>query len=52
VEECAQFPYGSNDDLLDAAVYGLLRIRQGGLMRLPTDEEDEEWRPRRSAEYY
>jgi predicted phage terminase large subunit-like protein len=52
LEECAQFPYGSNDDLLDAAVYGLLRIRQGGLMRLLTDEEDEEWRPRPRTAYY
>jgi predicted phage terminase large subunit-like protein len=51
-EEMATFPYGSNDDLLDAAVYGLLRIRQGGLMRLPSDEEEEEWKPRRHAGYY
>jgi hypothetical protein len=35
-DEMAAFPNGENDDLHDAAVYGLLRIRQGGLMRLST----------------
>jgi len=35
----------------DAAVYGLLRIRQGGLMRLSTDLENE-YQPRRPIEYY
>jgi hypothetical protein len=34
-----------------AAVYGLLRIRQGGLMRLSTDLESE-YQPRRAMEYY
>ena len=38
-DEMAAFPHGENDDLHDAAVYGLLRIRQGGLMRLSTDLE-------------
>jgi hypothetical protein len=28
----------------DAAVWGLLRIRRGGL-RIATDEEEDEWRP-------
>jgi hypothetical protein len=31
-DEMASFPYGENDDLHDAAVYGLPRIRQGGLI--------------------
>jgi phage terminase large subunit-like protein len=44
-DEMAAFPHGENDDLPDAAVYGLLRIRQGGLMRLSTDLEAE-YRPR------
>ena len=47
----AAFPHGENDDLHDAAVYGLLRIRQGGLMRLSTDLEAE-YQPRRPVEYY
>ena len=29
-EEMADFPYGENDDLHDAAIWGLLRIRCGG----------------------
>ena len=50
-DEMAGFPNGENDDLRDAAVYGLLRIRQGGLMRLSTDLEAE-YQPRRPMEYY
>jgi len=50
-DEMAPFPNGGNDDLHDAAVYGLLRIRQGGLMRLSTDLKAE-YLPRRAMEYY
>jgi predicted phage terminase large subunit-like protein len=50
-DEMAAFPHGENDDLHDAAVYGLLRIRQGALMRLSTDFEAE-YQPRRPMEYY
>jgi predicted phage terminase large subunit-like protein len=50
-DEMAAFHNGENDDLHDAAVYGLLRIRQGGLMRLSTDIESE-YQPRRPVEYY
>ena len=50
-DEMAVFPYGENDDLHDAAVYGLLRIRQGGVMRLSTDLESV-YQPRRPMEYY
>jgi phage terminase large subunit-like protein len=31
VEEMASFPYGESDDIHDAAVWGLLRMRRGGL---------------------
>ncbi len=41
VEEVAAFPFGSNDDLVDATVMALMRFRQGGFIRLPSDEEDE-----------
>jgi predicted phage terminase large subunit-like protein len=51
VEEMAAFPHGEYDDLHDAAVLGLMRIRRGGF-RLTTDEEEEEWHPRRPTEYY
>lgn len=52
VEEVAGFPFMSNDDLVDSTVMALLRFRQGGFIRLPTDEWDDEptYRPKR--EYY
>jgi predicted phage terminase large subunit-like protein len=51
-EEMAAFPYGANDDLHDAAVYGLLRIRQGELLPLSTDLEEEAYSPRPLRKYY
>jgi len=41
VEEIAGFPFMSNDDLVDSTVMALMRFRQGGFIRLPTDEPDE-----------
>jgi predicted phage terminase large subunit-like protein len=41
VEEIAAFPYGSNDDQVDTTIMTLMRFRQGGFIRLPTDESDE-----------
>jgi len=41
VEEIAGFPFMSNDDLVDSTVMALMRFRQGGFIRLPTDEQDE-----------
>jgi predicted phage terminase large subunit-like protein len=41
-EEMAAFPFGATDDLHDAAVQGLLRFRQGGLIRISSDEAEEE----------
>lgn len=41
VEQCNDFPAGSNDDMVDSTVMALLRVRQGGFLRLPTDELDE-----------
>ena len=41
VEEVAGFPFMSHDDLVDATVMALIRFRQGGFIRLPTDEPDE-----------
>ena len=43
VEEMASFPCGEFDDLHDAAVLGLLRLRRGGF-RIATDVQEEEWR--------
>ena len=42
VEEIAGFPFMSNDDLVDSTVMALMRFRQGGFIRLPTDEPEEQ----------
>jgi len=41
IEECNDFPSGTNDDLVDSTTQALLRFRQGGFIRLPTDEPEE-----------
>ena len=41
VDEIAEFPNGEHDDLVDATTLALMRFRQGGLLRLPTDEPEE-----------
>lgn len=41
VEEIAEFPAGSHDDLLDSTVMALMRFRSGGFIRLPSDEQEE-----------
>ena len=42
IEEVAGFPFMSHDDLVDSMVMALMRYRQGGFIRLPTDEPDDE----------
>ena len=51
VEECASFPNGDHDDLVDSTSQALLRFRQGGFIRLDTDEYEEPVK-RRKAAYY
>lgn len=41
VEECAAFPNGDNDDLVDVTSMALMRFRQGNFVSLRTDAEDE-----------
>ena len=41
IEECNDFPSGANDDLVDATTLALARFRQGGFIRLPSDEKDD-----------
>lgn len=52
VEEIASFPFGSHDDLLDSTVMALMRFRQGGFIRLPTDDRDDELPYRHKVDYY
>ena len=54
VEECNDFPSGTHDDLVDATTLALLRFRQGGFIRLPTDEpEPTKWfKSHRREAYY
>jgi predicted phage terminase large subunit-like protein len=53
VEEIAGFPFMSHDDLVDSTVMALMRFRQGGFIRLPTDEPEEQqyFRQRRGGFY-
>jgi predicted phage terminase large subunit-like protein len=40
VDEIASFPSGEHDDLVDATTLALMRFRNGGFLRLPSDEAD------------
>ena len=54
VDEIAAFPSGEHDDLVDATTLALMRFRQGGFLRLPSDEPEEiNWfkSPRRERFY-
>jgi predicted phage terminase large subunit-like protein len=52
MEECASFPNGDHDDLVDSTSQALLRFRQGGFLRLNTDDEEDFVPRRRKAAYY
>jgi predicted phage terminase large subunit-like protein len=41
VDEVAAFPAGEHDDLVDATTLALMRFRQGGFLRLPSDEPED-----------
>ena len=51
IEECAAFPYGDHDDLVDSTTQAVMRFRQGGLLEHPEDYEDEK-RPPKNYKYY
>ena len=51
VEECAAFPYGDNDDLVDSMTQAVMRFRQGGFINHPEDEKDKPL-SRVDREYY
>ena len=42
IEECAQFPNGEHDDLVDSMTQAVLRFRQGGFIGHPEDYAEEE----------
>ena len=41
IEECAAFPFGDHDDLVDSMTQALMRFRQGGFLEHPEDYVDE-----------
>ena len=51
IEECAAFPFGDHDDLVDSMTQALMRFRQGGFLIHPEDYKDEEL-PKRQRMYY
>ena len=51
IEECASFPYGDHDDLVDSMTMAIMRFRQGGFLPHPEDYEDVITEPRK-MEYY
>jgi hypothetical protein len=48
----AAFPNAAHDDLVDTTVQALLRFRQGGFLRLESDERDEISGFRKKRIYY
>jgi phage terminase large subunit-like protein len=53
VDEVCGFPAMAHDDIVDATVMALMRFRNGGFIKLPSDrwDEQETFRPVK-AKYY
>ncbi len=51
IEECASFPYGDHDDLVDSTTQAVMRFRQGGFVIHPDDEKEDKL-PRIERTYY
>jgi predicted phage terminase large subunit-like protein len=51
IEECAAFPLGEHDDLVDSMTQAVMRFRQGGFVEHPEDYEDEPL-PQQQRTYY
>jgi predicted phage terminase large subunit-like protein len=51
IEQVAAFPNAGNDDMVDCTSMALARFRNGGFIRLNTDELDEITYPRKAAYY-
>jgi predicted phage terminase large subunit-like protein len=52
IEERAVFPNGSHDDYVDSTTQALIRFRQGGFLRLDTDDRDDFISRKKSYSYY
>lgn len=52
VEECAAFPNGDNDDMVDSTTQALMRFRAGNFISLATDDLDDEEKREVAYEYY
>ena len=52
IEECASFPSGDHDDYVDSTSQALIRFRQGGWIRIDTDDWQEDDGHREPVEYY
>jgi predicted phage terminase large subunit-like protein len=54
IDEIAEFPSGQHDDLVDATTLALMRFRQGGFLRLPSDEPEDVryFKGNRNERYY
>jgi predicted phage terminase large subunit-like protein len=54
MDECQDFPSGRNDDQVDAMTLALMRFRQGGFVRLPSDEPEpiQMFKSKRRQGYY
>ena len=53
IEQCAEFPNGQEDDLVDSTVQAMIRFRAGGFIRTANDEDEDEDAPRyRRKRYY
>ena len=52
IEECAAFPNGDNDDMVDSTTQAMMRFRQGNFVALASDYKDEEQPKRVAEEYY
>ena len=52
IEECATFPNGEYDDMVDSMTQALMRYRQGNFVQLPTDDWDDEPSTLRPMAYY
>ncbi len=51
IEECAAFPNGDHDDLVDSTTQAIMRFRQGGLIQHPEDYIDEKKDPKPRTYY-